>query len=210
MIFTSSVFKKFSVKLFVCLLCLLLTSCGSDKSLAPLNHNDVILAFGDSLTAGTGASQGNDYPSQLAQLTGFEVINAGIPGDQTQDGLRRIDEALTRHQPALVILCLGGNDFLRKKNKEAVQQNLITLIEKIQQSNAQVLLVAVPEPALFLSDSDLFNEVAEQMNVPLLDDLLTDLLSDSELKSDTIHLNNQGYQLFAAGIQEKLQQLGAF
>ena len=188
---------------------LLMLACGQQSQLEPLQSDDTILAFGDSLTFGVGTSRQLSYPSVLQEITGLSVINAGVSGNTTEDGLRRIDKALAEHTPALVILCLGGNDFLRKKPTELTKRNLLTLIDKIKQSGSQVVLIAVPAFGIFLGDAELYAEIAEQTQVALLKDVLSDYLSDKTLKSDTIHLNAQGYRKLAEAIKDFLIARGA-
>lgn len=186
-----------------------LLGCGDQPQLAPLNANDTIVAFGDSLTYGTGADAGKSYPHNLQAKLNLTVVNAGVPGDTTADGVRRINDVLDQHQPRLVIVCLGGNDFLRKRSKKEVINNLTVIVEKIKAANVDVMLVGVPELGLFLSDAELYGELADQLHIPVLEDVLSDLLSDNSLKSDAIHLNNQGYALLADEIYLFLKERGA-
>lgn len=178
------------------------------KKLAP---DDVILAFGDSLTYGTGArSTANSYPSRLAALSGFQVVNAGIPGENTAEGLARLPQVLDQTQPSLVILCLGGNDMLRKKSRDTMQQNLADMIELIRDANADVVLLGVPEPTLFnLSAEPRYRQLASQHAIPLENEIIAQVLSDKSLKSDPIHPNDNGYQTIALAISTLLQQAGA-
>lgn len=196
-------------QLILTTLLLALVSCSNDKTLSPLSQSDIILAFGDSLTYGTGAARENSYPAVLANLTNLTVINSGIPGDTTDDGLNRIASVLEQEQPRLVLLCLGGNDFLRKKSSQSIAANLTALISEIQSSGAEVVLIAVPKPAIFLSDADLYEEVARQHNIPLLSHELTDLLSEDDFKSDAIHLNAAGYEKLAEQVHQFLIEQGA-
>lgn len=195
--------------LFIIYLVILSVSCGQQAKLEPLSPDATIVAFGDSLTYGVGTSREFSYPSVLQKITGLSVINEGISGNTTEDGLQRIDKVLAHYKPKLVILCLGGNDFLRKKSNNETKNNLLTITDKIKQSGSQVVLVAVPAFGIFLGDAELYAEIAEQTQVALLKDVLSDYLSDRTLKSDTIHLNKQGYHKLAEAIKQFLIAAGA-
>ncbi len=171
--------------------------------------NDTIVALGDSLTFGTGAKPEYSYPTQLSQLIGWQVVNEGTPGDKTEDILARLDRVLKTHQPKLVILCIGGNDFLRKVPKTIIRSNIERIIDTVRQSNSQIMLIAVPEPGLFLSDSELYLSLTDTHNVALLEDVLSDYLSEDDLKADAIHLNAQGYKQLAVDIFDFLKNRGA-
>ncbi len=177
--------------------------------LKPLAKDAVILAFGDSLTYGTGADPSESYPTLLQALTGREVINAGVPGELSEQGLNRLPGLLDKHQPALLILCHAGNDLLRKKDIDAAASNLIAMINLARAKNIDVLLLGVPKPGLFLSTADLYLQVASATQVPLADDLLPEILADNELKSDPVHPNDKGYKQMAEKIYQQLQRLKA-
>lgn len=94
---------------------LLVSACGdSAPKLTPLQSNSTILAFGDSLTFGTGAPKNHDYPSHLAKITNINIINKGVPGETSSQGIKRLPALLDEHNPELLILIHGGNDLLRK------------------------------------------------------------------------------------------------
>ncbi len=192
--------------LLLTVLFILLAGCSkSAPPLSKLAETDVILAFGDSLTYGTGVSGEMSYPSVLASNIGRPVINEGIPGEVSADGLLRLPELLNKHHPALVIICHGGNDFLRKKPLEQLEKNLKKMIQLAKQSGAEVLLVAVPQPnLLMLSDADVYAKIATEMHVPYVENALSEILSEKALKSDAVHPNAQGYQQLANAVQAAL------
>ena len=187
----------------------LFTACDRGPTLPRLNSHDVIVAFGDSLTHGTGAGSDEAYPAVLAKLTGRTVINAGVPGDTTEGGLERLPGVLAEHRPRLVLLCLGGNDMLRKQSRSATENNLRLLVRTIRASGAEVVLISVPEPKLFGGAPDFYERIAEDMQLPLEEDIFNDVLKDNRLKSDPIHANAAGYRVVAERLAEFLSEAGA-
>lgn len=196
-------------QLFSIILTLLLTACGNSEPLTPLNNQQPILAFGDSLTYGYGAATAQSYPEQLSQLSNMEVINAGISGEKSKQGLERLGALLDVHQPQLLLLCHGGNDVLKKQNLDSMKENLAQMIEMAQSRDIQVVLISVPGASLFLPDIKQYQELAEQYNIPLENDIIKDVLKKSSLRSDAIHPNAQGYRLIAEAVYALLEDNGA-
>lgn len=201
----------FARQLFsVLTLALLLVACGGKPPLPRLSQNAVILAFGDSLTHGTGAKPDESYPAVLARLTGRRVINAGIPGEISATGRERLTGLLDNHHPDLLLLCHGGNDLLKRLDKARLRENLRAMVAAAQARNIPVVLIGVPRPALLLLESDeLYPALAEEMAVPFEGELLPEIIGDSDLKSDQVHPNATGYRLMAEGIAELLRERGA-
>jgi lysophospholipase L1-like esterase len=190
---------------------LLLSACGDSSPRLPrLAENTVILAFGDSLTYGTGADKNQSYPAVLSKLTGRTVINAGIPGEVSAQGRDRLPALLDRHRPELLLLCHGGNDLLRRINAAVTRTNIESMIEAATQRNIPVLLIGVPKPGLmFLDAADIYSEIAEKYELVYEGDILPDVESDNALKSDQIHPNADGYQRIAAAIYKLMTNSGA-
>lgn len=201
-------FKIFTV--LVVYMSLLLTACSSESPrLQRLQPDDVIVAFGDSLTYGVGAPQDKSYPVVLAGLLKMTVINEGVSGEETVGGLKRIDAVLQKYQPQLVILCLGGNDQLRKRSPAVIKENLKMLIRHIRATGSEVFLIAPPKLSISLSVPALYAELGEEEGVPVDDVTLPDLLGQTEMRSDYIHFNAVGYQAFAEAIAADLKKVGA-
>ena len=194
---------------FAVCLAVLLAACDRAPTLPKLSSHDVIVAFGDSLTHGTGAASDAAYPEVLSSLTGRTVINAGVPGDTTNSALERLPAVLAEHKPRLVLLCLGGNDMLRKYPAAATENNLRLLVQTIRASGAHAMLIGVPEPRLFGGAPDFYARVAEDLALPLEADIFNDVLKDNRLKSDPIHANAAGYRVVAERLAEFLVEAGA-
>ncbi|WP_394202937.1 GDSL-type esterase/lipase family protein [Shewanella waksmanii] len=190
------------------LLMVFLSAC-SGPTLSPLTQDSVILAFGDSLTYGKGAEPGQDYPSQLALLSGLKVINAGISGETTAEGVQRFEQLLTETLPSLVVLLEGGNDFLRNQDSVNTQANLQSMIDIAKSRGVDVVLVAVPSKQLFLSPASFYADLADINQLVLVEEAVTNLLKDGSMKSDTVHLNAAGYRVLAEQIFAHIQDAGA-
>ena len=189
-------------------LAIILVGC-NDSSLQPLASDDRIVAFGDSLTVGVGAGSSDAYPAVLQQLTGIEVINAGVSGETSQGGRNRLASVLDQYNPDLVILSHGGNDFLRRQDPVATKTNLAYMIELMQQRDIQVVLIGIPKPAIFLSSDGLYGDLADEYDIPLENHIMADLQGNQRLKSDQVHLNAEGYRQFARAIATLLRNAGA-
>ena len=188
---------------------LILVGCDSPK-LNPLSPGDVILAFGDSLTAGVGTQKESSYPSVLSRLSGATVINAGVSGETTTVGLNRLPGLIDEHQPGLLILLEGGNDILRNQNYQSIEQNLDQMIRIAQSRGVQVVLIGVPEKSLFSDSAPFYSELAEKYDLAYHPDLVADLMRSPSKKSDPIHFNTEGYAVMAEGIYDLLVDNGAF
>ncbi|OGA13171.1 MAG: arylesterase [Betaproteobacteria bacterium RIFCSPLOWO2_02_FULL_65_20] len=188
----------------------LLAACGAETPALPrLAPDAVVLAFGDSLTFGTGASEGQSYPAVLEGLIGRKVHGAGVPGEVSAAGLARLPSALDYYQPQLLILCSGGNDFLRKLGKQQAAANIRAMVRVARDRGVAVMLIAVPEPGLFASPPDFYQDIAKELGIPYEGDALAKILRDNELKSDLIHPNAKGYALLAQAVAGVLKQSGA-
>ena len=166
-----------------------------------------IVAFGDSLTAGYGARPGEDYPSKLAALINRPVINAGQSGDTTAGALERVEDDVLAHDPKIVIVGLGGNDFLRGEPLATTEQNLRAIVREIQANGAMVVLLGFRFPSLQADYADMYERVADDERCLLIPGVLAGILTDPALKSDEIHPNARGYALMADRIEAPLAKL---
>lgn len=202
--------KQFTKMIFALLLLLLLSSCDNgDSGLTPLRPNDVILAFGDSLTSGVGARPELSYPAQLNRLLSRKVLNAGVPGEVSAEGARRLPALLDQREPELLIICHGGNDIIRKLDRGELRANLRRMYEAANQRKIDVIMIAVPQLGLGLQDVPLYQELADELQIPLVQGSLRELLADNQYKSDPIHLNGEGYGKLAEAVADLLAENGA-
>lgn len=168
--------------------------------------NDTIVAFGNSLVSGVGATKENDFVSLLGKKTGREIVNLGVPNDTTADGLRRIDEVLTR-DPGVVIVLLGGNDALRKVPREGTRRNLAEIIVTLEENGSVVLLLGVRGGLLGDPFDEMYRELAEFYGTAYVPDVLEDILLKGELTEDQIHPNDEGYAIVAERVYKALRPL---
>lgn len=209
---TIAALKKRSVLLypFILTASLLLCACGDQAAGVHLPDDAVLLAFGDSITYGTGAKKQQSYPAILSELTGHRVINAGIPGEVTAQGRQRLPGLLDKYKPGLLVLCHGGNDLLRRLNAAVTRANLEAMIDSANQRNIPVLLIGVPSfGLLFLESNELYNEVAEKYGLLYEGEVLPRVESEPDLKADRIHPNAEGYRQMAEAVYKLLQDSGA-
>jgi len=205
-------FKKYRGLIFLFLAItagLLITACWSNPKLPYLDKDAVILAFGDSITFGTGADPAESYPAVLGKMIGRRVVNYGVPGEATAEGLKRLPEVLEKEKPALMLLCHGGNDQLRRFDLQQSSNNIKAMIQLARNAKIAVVLIAVPAPGLLLKPPYIYREIAGEMSVPLEEKILSDVLADHSLKSDLIHPNAAGYCRIAESIANLLRKSGA-
>jgi acyl-CoA thioesterase-1 len=193
-----------------------LAGCGRKRAAgaSALAAGTTVLALGDSITHGSGADAAAAYPAQLAALTGWNVINGGVPGDTAAQALERLPALLAEHRPALVILSIGGNDFLRRLPEAGTETAIRRQIALARKAGAQVLLVSVPQPSIAaaigagLSDHPLYDKLARELALPLHAQGWATVLGDERLRSDQIHANAAGYRAFAEGLAATLRDTG--
>ncbi|NEV63460.1 arylesterase [Thiorhodococcus minor] len=200
-------FRALSALILPAILALLL-GCEQPR-LSPIPPNGTLLAFGDSLTYGVGTDPAHSYPSVLERLSGRRVINAGVSGEVTADGLPRLRGLLAQSRPDLLLLLEGGNDILRNRDPQATKRNLAAMIELAEANGIEVVLIGLPEKRLFSSTAPFYTELAEEYDLVFEDDLVAQLMRRSRYKSDAIHFNQEGYRAMAESIHDLLVEEGA-
>jgi acyl-CoA thioesterase-1 len=154
-------------------------------------------------------SLSGDYPAILERLIGRRVVNSGVAGEVTSEGLSRLPGVLDREKPALLVLCHGGNDLLRRLDQKQTADNLRAMIRLARERGITVVVIAVPSPGLSLSPPQFYREIATEMKSPFEEEALTTVLSDGSLRSDYIHPNAAGYRKLAELIAALLKKNGA-
>lgn len=193
----------------------LLTACSKSPKNAKLSSGSKVIALGDSLTFGYGATPETAYPTVLASKSGWQVTNKGVSGDTSEGVLKRLDGVIEQN-PALILLGIGGNDVLQRVAPATTKANISQIVDKIKAKNIPLVLIAEPyfsTSALLgvASDNPIYAEIAEEKNVPLFgkgDGGWSDILSDEKLKSDQIHANATGYAKFAENLYGFLKKQG--
>ena len=173
------------------------------KNARPAGEN--IICFGDSLTYGTGASQGMDYPSQLSRRIGRPVINAGIPGDTTDTALARLERDVLDRSPRIVLITLGGNDLKNRQDRDRAFRNLKTIITAIQGRGALVIVGGLDVPVWGRGFQEQYRKVCEETGAVLVPDILKGLLGNPGKMSDAIHPNDAGYGIMAGYFYEAIK-----
>jgi acyl-CoA thioesterase I len=178
---------------------------GNVKNLDSRGAN--VIAFGDSLTAGYGAGEGEDYPTRLSQSIGTSIINAGVSGDTTETALGRLENDVLSQNPKIVIVGLGGNDYLRRVPFQTTEANLRSIVRQIQSTGAMVVLLGFDFPGFGPDYDEMYEKVADEEGCLLVDDVLDGILNDRNLKSDEIHPNGAGYALIAERVGERMKKV---
>lgn len=159
-----------------------------------------IICFGDSITWGYGVNPGEDFPSILAKMVSFPVINAGIDGDTTQEAIKRLTLDVLEREPLLVIIEFGGNDFLRKIPKEITMKNIREMVDKSQGQGAMVAIADISSGMFLKEYRTEFSKLAKEKQVIFIPSILSGIITNPSLKSDFIHPNAGGYKLITQRI----------
>ena len=202
--------RKFYIILLVALVALSITACGGKNKERPLPAGSVVVALGDSITQGVGASEQSAWPALLARSSGWRVINAGVSGDTSAQALARLPALLREYKPVLVIVSIGGNDFLRRQPSSATRA---AVLRTVKESGSRAVLIGIPKPTVgaalgIFSDHELYEELAKEHGVALLSSAWGDVMKQSRLMSDQIHPNAAGYAEFASHLEKFLRKQG--
>ncbi len=197
--------KLFVLSALVCFF--VFTGCSpktADVTAEPKLENTLV-CFGDSLTKGTGSENGETYPYFLQKLTNLTVVNAGVHGDTSQQGLDRIDD-IFQFKPFMVLVEFGANDFFKKIPIETTKQNIEKIIDKIQATGAVAVILCTEDNQLPELHKALV-EIAKDKRAPLIPGILNEIWPDRALFADQLHPNSQGYKLVAEKVYEGIKPL---
>lgn len=195
--------------LYLFLLVVLVAACDSQPPVQVLGDDAVIVAFGDSLTFGNGVKKTDSYPAVLQTMIRRKVINAGLSGELSANGLERLPEIIEEYAPQLLIICHGGNDILQRKSMVDAEKNLRAMVKMAKDQNIDVVLVAVPSINLSAKPPGLYAAIASDFNIPFEPDIIGDLQTDRKMKSDSVHFNEAGYAEIANALKKVLTKAGA-
>jgi lysophospholipase L1-like esterase len=191
----------------------LLAACSSPSE-PPLARGATVVVLGDSISAGYGLTPEQSWVAHLGVTSGWKMVNGGVSGDTSAQGLARLPALLEEHRPAAVLIELGGNDFLRKQSVPELRANLAAIAGLVRQAGSRPVLVAVPAPSIAgaalrsLSDHEVYRSLADEMKLPLVDEAVSGVLSKPEWKLDALHPNADGHRELAARVAKKLRGLG--
>jgi len=173
------------------------------KNAQPIGEN--IICFGDSLTYGTGATKGMDYPSQLSKMISRPVLNKGVPGDTTTSALARLEQDVLSQSPRIVLITLGGNDLKNSVPKGIAFQNLKRIIESIQARRALVVIGGIDLPVWGRGFGEGYEQLCKETGAILVSNIFDGIMGNTQLMSDSIHPNDAGYAKVARQFHEALK-----
>jgi len=173
------------------------------KNVQPGGEN--IICFGDSLTYGTGATKGMDYPSQLSKMISKPVLNKGVPGDTTARALARLEQDVLSQSPRMVLITLGGNDLKNGVSKGTAFQNLKSIIESIQARRALVVIGGIDLPVWGRGFGEGYQQLCKETGAILISNIFDGIMGNTQLMSDSIHPNDAGYAKVARQFYEALK-----
>ena len=165
-----------------------------------------IVCFGDSLTFGTGASSGKDYPSQLSKMISRPVVNAGVPGDTTASALKRLERDVLSYSPDIVLITLGGNDLKNGVASDTAFDYLKMIVDSIQSQGARVIIGGLSIPFRDRGYGKGFNKLAAETGATLIPNILEGIMGNRKLMSDPIHPNDAGYKIMAQRFYEVMRR----
>lgn len=174
---------------------------------APPTRGTAVVAFGDSLVSGKGASEGREFVSVLARRLNTRIVNAGRSGDTTGSALERLDRDVLALDPRIVIVLLGGNDFLRRVPRAETFRNLDAIVTRIRDHGAAVVVAGVSLGIFSDEYGEDYESLARRRSAGLVPDILGGIFGRAERMADAIHPNDLGHEIMADRLEPALREL---
>lgn len=179
-----------------------------NNSVGKVTKQGPIIFFGNSITAGIGASEGNDFPSLIAkELNLTSIINAGIAGDTTATALTRLQTDVLAKNPSLVVVELSGNDFLQQTPADQTIKNLDSIVRRIHETGAAVILIHINFPRNSATYKEGFENIAKKYKAQVLLNSLEGITGNQTLMADELHPNSAGYKILAKRIAKVIKEI---
>jgi lysophospholipase L1-like esterase len=159
------------------------------------NEGAVIVAFGDSLTAGYGARKGASYPDMLAQKITMPVVNLGLPGETAAHAPTRLAQVLEQ-KPYMVLIEFGANDFMQQRDQEIDWQAVSQIVDEVQKAGAIAVIVHTGGPGMG-AYTRAYKKMAKEKQAVFVPGILKDIFNKRQYKSDSVHPNAAGYAIVA-------------
>jgi len=194
--------KLFVLSAAVCFF--IVSGCAQKAAIQP-KLEKTIVCFGDSLTHGTGASNGETYPYFLQKFTNLTVVNAGVHGDTSQQGLERINE-IFQFKPFMVLIEFGANDFFKKIPIATTKKNIEAIVDKIQASGATAVILCTEDNQL-PELRRILVEISNDKNAPIVSGILNEIWTNRTLFADDLHPNSAGYKIVAEKVFKEISPL---
>ena len=169
------------------------------------SQGSAVICFGDSLTSGYEAAPKESYPHVLSGLLDWPVINAGVNGDTTQAALQRLSRDVLEKDPLLVVVILGGNDFLHKSSAAQTFENIRAIVRAIKQQGAMVALGQIG-PLLMYRYNKEYKKIAAEEDAILIPDILGGIFANPKLMRDEVHPNAAGNVLIAQKVHKAIEK----
>ncbi len=162
-----------------------------------VNNSNLVVFFGNSITAGQGAGVGEDFPSIIGKTLNVKIINAGVSGNTTKDALLRIDKDVISKNPSIVVVELGGNDLLLNEKRDVTKKNFDLILSKIKPTGAKIVILGIKFFVFNQKYETDLQSLAKKYNAIYVPSILEGIITDKSLKFDDIHPNAKGYQKIA-------------
>lgn len=201
---------------YILIILLLFVSCSKESVNLPNGKESLLIAFGDSLTAGYGAPEGESYPDFLEEYIDIKILNKGVSGDTTDSARKRFQQDVLDQNPDIVILGLGANDYFRQYETAVTKENLDYMTDKLLERGTVVYLMKFyPEKSLLFlvqknkkkSYDEIYEGLAEKKGVILIENMWDGVYGKNQYMSDEIHPNGEGYRIFAKNIYKNLKKM---